>query len=192
MLNVVWHHRQRRLSEGSHQARNVFDCVCVHAHVRVEMFNELETRVRLKRLVISPGRWEPGAEWIKWLPGWLTNTISPYSETEMRAKRKRAGESGNNKKKNWGGWVGGTKKRQHNWIGETCRRWRCALLREDRGIEGVLLALMKKYSGIEVTGWRGQEWWGEWKETSSASLVSFCSHHSHPYLGPHRRWQQHA
>lgn len=69
-----------------------FFSVYLHACVSVGLGNELETWVRLKWLVISLGRWEPGAAWIKRLAGWLTKDIS--SSLSERDECGRAGESG--------------------------------------------------------------------------------------------------
>lgn len=159
--------------------------------------NELETWVRLKWLVISPGRWEPGAAWIKWLPGWLTNAIS----STLRQKHRMGREGWRNRglkgeKVRWAGGRGG----RHSWQGKSIQGQArdegyagYVPSKEERGTEWGLLAFMKKYREIETTRWWGwKEGWGGWKERSQASLVSICSHRSRSYLWPHCRWQQHG
>lgn len=201
MLSAVWHQRQRWLCEGRYLTERFFSvyvCVCV----RMGLCNELETWVRLKWLVISPGRWGPGAAWIKWLPGWLTNTISHnLRQTEMGWTR----EGWRNGSGPWAEWTAGwgcgggahggvgTQKEIEDNPGMTGMQGMCCP-KKKRGIERVLLSFMKKYRETEVTwqGWKRGGEYGEWKERSQASLVSICSRRSHPYLWPHCRWQQHG
>ncbi len=147
-------------------------CVCVRACVRMGLCNELETWVRLKWLVISPGRWEPGAAWIKRLPGWLTKHHLLHPQTETRVGRAMDGEE------SWTvGW-------QERWVRAQGRRRRWGhrkracrhagqarderdagyvLSKEEREIETGLLAFMKKYREIEVTRWWGWKGGGERK-----------------------------
>lgn len=130
-------------------------CGCVCGCVRMGLCNELETWVRLKWLVISPERWEPGAAWIKRLAGWVISTISFTLRQSQAMDTRQAGEERGQER-----CAGGSQKESIQGCGNKCgMQDMCCPKKKEREIERWLLAFMKKY--IERNMWQDDgDGWG--------------------------------